>query len=241
MTTTETETEHVLWDLEHLKEARGVTDWMFEQFESDVKGRVLEVGAGIGTFSELLLEKPIEHLLVMEPWEPCVEVLNQEFGMNERVTVLDEALPGAPSLEGKDDTIDFILCQNVLEHIGDDQGALDAMAAALKPGGQLHLLVPANPRLYGPLDKSYAHFRRYTKGVVRERLMLAGLEVDDLYSFNALGIPGWWVQNRRGTDAEISSGSLKAYEALLKVWKPIEKRWRPPIGLSIIARARKPA
>jgi SAM-dependent methyltransferase len=235
------ETENVLWDLEHLKEARGLTDWMFEQFEADVKGRVLEVGAGIGTFTEIMLGKPIDHLLAMEPWEPCVAYLNREFGGNERVTVLDESLPGAPSLAGQDGTVDFILCQNVLEHIGDHQGALDAMAAALKPGGRLHLLVPANPWLYGPLDQSYDHFRRYTKGGVRERLMLAGLEVDDLYSFNALGIPGWWVQNRRGSDAEISSGSLQAYEALLRLWKPIEKRWRPPVGLSVIARARKPA
>lgn len=233
--------QDVLWDLEHLKEARGLTEWMFVQFEDDVKGRVLEVGAGIGTFTEIMLEKPIDHLLAMEPWEPCVEYLNREFGANDRVTVLDESLPGAPSLEGKDGTVDFILCQNVLEHIGDHQGALEAMAAALKPGGRLHLLVPANPWLYGPLDQSYEHFRRYTKGGVRERLMLAGLEVDDLYSFNALGIPGWWVQNRRGADAEISSGSLKAYEALLRLWKPIEKRWRPPLGLSVVARARKPA
>jgi SAM-dependent methyltransferase len=168
-------------------------------------------------------------------------VLGREFAANERVTVVAEALPDAPSLAGQEGTVDFILCQNVLEHIGDDQGALRAMAAALKPGGRLHLLVPANPRLYGPLDKSYEHFRRYTKSVVRERLLLAGLEVDDLYSFNALGIPGWWVQNRRGTDAEISSGSLKAYEMLLRAWKPVEQRWRPPIGLSVIARARKPA
>ncbi|HEX4307231.1 MAG TPA: class I SAM-dependent methyltransferase [Solirubrobacterales bacterium] len=234
------ETENVLWDLEHLREARGVTDWMFEQFDREVKGRVLEVGPGIGTFSERLLERPIEHLLAMEPSEPCVERLNREYGSNERVTVLAESLPGAPGLRSEDGTVDFILCQNVLEHIGDDQGALEDMAVVLKPGGRLHLLVPANPRLYGPLDESYAHFRRYTKAVVRERLMLAGLEIDDLYFFNALGIPGWWVQNRRGTDAEISSGSLKVYEALLKVWKPIEKRWRPPVGLSIIARARKP-
>jgi SAM-dependent methyltransferase len=241
MATEQETTESVLWDLEHLKEARGLTEWMFEQFEEDVKGRVLEVGAGIGTFTEIMLAKPIDHLLAMEPWEPCVEYLNREFGANDRVTVLDESLPGAPSLEGKDGTVDFILCQNVLEHIGDHQGALESMAAALKPGGRLHLLVPANPWLYGPLDQSYEHFRRYTKGGVREGLMLAGLEVDDLYSFNTLGIPGWWVQNRRGADAEISRGSLNAYEALLRLWKPIEKRWRPPIGLSVIARARKPA
>src|ERR1700753_2656358 len=119
-TTDQAETENVLWDLEHLKEARGLTDWMFEQFQGDVRGRVLEVGAGIGTFTELLLEKPIEHLLAMEPWAPCVEDLGREVATNERVTVLDESLPGAPSLAGQDGTIDFVLCQNVLEHIGDD-------------------------------------------------------------------------------------------------------------------------
>jgi len=237
----EQEAENVLWDLEHLKEARGLTRWMFEQFEDDVKGRVLEVGAGIGTFSELLLEKPIDLLLAMEPWEPCLEVLERQFGANDRVTVIGEALPGAPSLAGQESTVDFALCQNVLEHIGDDLGALRAMAATLKPGGRLHLLVPANPGLYGPLDKAYGHFRRYTKSVLRERLLLAGFEIDDLYSFNALGIPGWWVQNRRGANAEISSASLQAYEMLLRAWKPVEQRWRPPIGLSVIARARKPA
>lgn len=232
--------DDVLWDLEHLKEARGLTRWMFEQFERDVHGRVLEVGAGIGTFSELLLTKPVSELLLMEPHGPCVEVLRNEFSGNEKVQVLAESLPEAPTLVGASESIDFILCQNVLEHIKDDAGSLEAMAAALKPGGRLGLLVPAYPRLYGPLDKAYGHERRYTKPVVRERILGAGLELEDLYAFNALGIPGWWVQNRRGTDAELSSASLKAYEMLLRAWKPIERRRRPPWGLSVIARARKP-
>jgi SAM-dependent methyltransferase len=239
--TTQPTTDDVLWDLEHLKEARGLTNWMFEQFEQDVRGRVLEVGAGIGTFSELLLRKPIDHALLMEPHGPCVKVLEETFAANERVTVLAEALPDAPALAAEPESIDFILCQNVLEHIEDDAGALDAMAEALKPGGRLGLLVPANPRLYGPLDKAYRHFRRYTKPLVRERVLNAGLELDDLYSFNALGIPGWWAQNRRGGSAELSRGSLKAYEMLLRAWKPVERRWRPPVGLSVIARARKVA
>lgn len=233
--------DDVLWDLEHLKEARGLTDWMFEQFEQDVRGRVLEVGAGIGTFTERLMSRPVDHVLAMEPYEPCVAVLEAEFSGNEQVTVIAEALPGAPSLEAEKGNVDFILCQNVLEHIEDDSGAMGAMAATLKPGGNLFLLVPANPRLYGPLDKAYEHFRRYTKPLVRDRVLGAGLELDDLYSFNALGIPGWWVQNRRGPSAEISSGSLKAYEMLLKAWKPIERRWRPPTGLSVVARAHKRA
>jgi SAM-dependent methyltransferase len=239
-TAADPQTDDVLWDLENLKEARGLTSWMFEQFERDVRGRVLEVGAGIGTFSELLLEKPVSEALLMEPHPPCARVLEDQYSGNARARVLVEALPDAPSLAAEQESIDFILCQNVLEHIEDDVSALQAMAAVLKPGGRLGLLVPAHPRLYGPLDDAYGHERRYTKPVLRERLRRAGFEIDDLYAFNALGIPGWWVQNRRGTAANISRGSLRAYEALLRAWKPVERRWRPPWGLSAIAHARKP-
>lgn len=234
-------TDDVLWDLEHLKEARGLTDWMFDQFEQDVHGRVLEVGAGIGTFSERLLSKPVDELLLMEPHGSCVEVLENEFSRNAEVKVLAEALPDAPSLSEERESIDFILCQNVLEHIEDDAASLTAMAATLEPGGRLGLLVPAHPRLYGPLDAAYGHVRRYTKRLVRDRILAAGLEIDDLYAFNLLGIPGWWVQNRRGSAAEIGTRSLRAYELLLRAWKPLERRWRPPWGLSVIARAHKPA
>jgi SAM-dependent methyltransferase len=233
--------DDVLWDLEHLKEARGLTDWMFDQFEENVHGRVLEVGAGIGTFSERLLTKPVDELLLMEPHGPCVEILEDEFSKNPKVRVLAEALPDAPSLQRERESIDFILCQNVLEHIEDDAASLAAMAETLKPGGRLGLLVPAHPRLYGPLDAAYGHVRRYTKPLVRERVLAAGLEVDDVYAFNLLGIPGWWVQNRRGSAAEISSRSLRAYELLLRAWKPVERRRRPPWGLSVIAQAHKPA
>lgn len=229
----------VLWDLERLQEARGLTQWMFEQFEPFVKGRILEVGAGIGTFSELLLTRPVSEMVLMEPHGPCVDALRREFSDRPNVRITDEALPDAPSLAGERDTFDFVLCQNVLEHIEDDVGALEAMAGMLRPGGRLGLLVPAHPRLYGKLDEAYDHFRRYTRPIVRSRLEAAGLVIDDLYSFNALGIPGWWVQSRRGT-AELSPRLLAAYELLLRAWKPLETRWRPPWGLSVIAQARKP-
>jgi SAM-dependent methyltransferase len=230
----------VLWDLERLQRARGLTQWMFAQFEPFVRGRILEVGAGIGTFSELLLSCPVSEVVLMEPHGPCVEVLRREFSDRPNVRITDEALPDAPSLAEERDSFDFVLCQNVLEHIEDDVGALEAMARVLCAGGRLGLLVPAHPCLYGKLDEAYDHLRRYTRPVVRSRLEASGFVVDDLYSFNALGIPGWWVQSRRG-NAELSPRSLAAYELLLRAWKPLETRWRPPWGLSVIAQALKPA
>ncbi len=67
----------------------------------------------------------------------------------------------------------------------------------------------------------------------------AGLEVLDLYSFNALGILGWMVKSRVG-EATLDPRSLRAYERLLPLWRPVERRFSLPVGLSLVVHARKP-
>jgi hypothetical protein len=127
----------------------------------------------------------------------------------------------------------------MLEHIDDDASSVLAMAATLRPGGYLSILVPAHPRLYGSLDRHYGHYRRYTHSGLARLLADAGLNVERLYAFNALGVIGWVLQNRRAAP-RISSASLRAYEALLRIWGPLERRLEPPFGLSVIAHARRP-
>jgi SAM-dependent methyltransferase len=236
-----TEIHDELWDLENLREAKRLCDWMYEQCLPFVGGRVVEVGAGIGTFSERLLAHPdVEDLLLIEPEPACTDTLMRTFENDSRVTVAGETLPASPALRLLDGRVDFLLCQNVLEHIAEEKPAVSAMADALRPGGRLTLLVPAHPRLYGNLDRAYGHHRRYTRERLRRVVTEAGLELDELYSFNLLGVPGWWI-NRFRSSPQISSTSLRAYEALLRLWQPIERRYRPPWGLSLIAQARKPA
>ena len=53
------------WDLEHLAGARRLCDWMFSQFANDIGGDVVEVGAGIGTFSERILARGVNSLLLI--------------------------------------------------------------------------------------------------------------------------------------------------------------------------------
>ena len=60
-----------------------------------------------------------------------------------------------------DNSIDAIVCLNVLEHIEDDQAALDQIYRILKPGGVFIIEVPAGPHLYDIHDEMYMHFRRY--------------------------------------------------------------------------------
>ena len=173
---------------------------MYEQSLPFVRGDVAEIGAGIGTFSErVAAHNDVTSLLLIEPEPACVEVLTHTFHSSDDVTIARETLPDSPALRSRGGTLDFLLCQNVLEHIVEEEPAVKAMADALRPGGHITILVPAHPRLYGNLDRTYGHYRRYTRARLQRLLIDADLEIIDLYSFNSLGIPGWWVNRFRGS------------------------------------------
>ncbi len=230
--------EAILEDLQALSRAHGLCDWMFEQYEPAVRGRVLEVGAGIGTFTDRILAHAATNVVLVEPEAGCASILRDRYAADPRVEILEETLPDSPTVAAAAGTFDLVVCQNVLEHIDDHLSALKAMASALLPQGQLTLLVPAHPRLYGALDQQYGHHRRYTPELLRRLAESADLEIIDLYEFNLLGIPGWWTKNRQ-PGKRVGRLSLLAYELLLRLWKPIERRNRPRWGLSLVMHARR--
>jgi 2-polyprenyl-3-methyl-5-hydroxy-6-metoxy-1,4-benzoquinol methylase len=56
-----------------------------------------------------------------------------------------------------------VLCINVLEHTEDDVAALRNAYALLPGGGRVIVFVPADRSLYGSLDRSVGHLRRYER------------------------------------------------------------------------------
>lgn len=230
-----------LWDLEALAQAHGLGDWMFSRLPPSKGARVVEIGAGIGTFSRRLLDAGARELLLIEPAPRCNERLHTRFGADDRVHIFEEALPDAPALAHWAGRCDLVVCQNVLEHIADDRSALVAMAKALRPGGTLALLVPAHPWLFNRLDRRFGHQRRYSLNRLDRLAEQAGLTVDRLERFNALGIAGWLVEGLAPTP-RIRPGSLRAYERALGPWRWLEDRVRMPLGLSLVLHAtRSPA
>jgi SAM-dependent methyltransferase len=212
---------------------------MFSSLRPSRPGAMLEIGAGIGTFSRLLLDAGATELMLVEPEGACVAELERAFAADPRVQIAPELLPDAASLRERPASFSYALCQNVLEHIEDHVSALAAVVDALEPGGELAVLVPAHAFLFGRLDRRFGHFRRYDRAGVRELVTAAGAELTSLRSFNMLGVPGWWVAGKTEL-LDITEGSLRAYEAMVRWWAPVEDRLRPPLGLSVVARARKP-
>lgn len=87
------------------------------------------------------------------------------------------------------DEFDVIGAFDVIEHIDEDEAVLTELRLALKPAGGLILTVPQHPFLWGPSDDFAHHKRRYTRGILRERLERSGYEVLALRSFVSLLMP----------------------------------------------------
>jgi len=128
---------------------------------------VLNAGAGEGLYSHLLLEFPdTQQVLELDAsYHQCfrrASNLKQQF--------LAASLTTLPLV---DETIDLILCSEVLEHIQQDEAALYELTRVLVPGGWLLISVPTPPAVFDS-----AHIREgYTVGELSKLLGKNGLEV----------------------------------------------------------------
>jgi SAM-dependent methyltransferase len=166
--------------------------WLGRRFKEFCGARVLEVGAGIGTFTALLAEGA-ELVVALEVDNFYVKRLQNRFRDQPQVVphLSDIALADWEFL--KKQKFDSIVLSNVLEHIPDDGDAVRRFAKILPKGGKLIVFVPALPALFGSMDEAVGHHRRYTPQTLRAVLEANGFEVGPLDWMNLIGIPGWFV------------------------------------------------
>ena len=127
--------------------------------------KVLDIGAGIGTFAKKLHDKGCD----VHCYEP--DLMQSEIIKSNGISVaidMDEI---------EKSSFDFIYSLNVLEHIDNDVDALKQWLTLLKPGGRMLIYVPAFQCLYSSMDKKVGHFRRYRKKELIEKSKLAGFDI----------------------------------------------------------------
>jgi SAM-dependent methyltransferase len=223
--------------LTQIDAAPNYNDWLFARARPHLGRRVLDVGAGLGTFTERAAATGAE-VVALEPEPAFAARLRERFDASPGVAVIEGAAEAPPDETGTG--FDAVLCLNVLEHVRDDGAALRAFRERLAPGGRLLLLVPAHPRLYGGYDRAAGHERRYGREQLRRLLHGAGFDVDALRYVNPVGAIGWLLRVRLRRTADWPSGSFAMFDRLVPVFRPLD-RLRLPFGLSLWAVARRAA
>ena len=220
-------------ELDALASARNYYTSLMWYFAPHLGPRVMEVGAGVGTFAEYLrAESRVEQLTLVEPAVNNGPALRARFREDPRVRVVagyldDAAAPGSQ---------DTVVAVNVLEHVADDQAFLRTARETLAPAGTLLLFVPALQGIYGTLDAAFEHHRRYGRAQLRDALTGAGFRVGELRFSNSLGVLSWFLAGRVMRRTTLRAGDVRLYDRLIVPWlSRIERRVRPPVGQSLIA------
>ena len=162
-------------------------DRFVEQY--GLHGPFLEIGCGRGDVSAYLAAKGWQGTAI-DFSEAAVAQASVNLAPFPQVTVRQQALEDVAG------AFDCIIMWDVLEHMEDDRGALRMVERLLRPGGQLLLAVPSNPREWRWDDDFYGHFRRYTVADMTERLQQAGLAPAAFWDFT---FPWFWLMRRMYT------------------------------------------
>jgi SAM-dependent methyltransferase len=206
--------------------------WEYDLVAPFLGRSVLEIGSGMGHFSEKLVEAGLDRVVLSDPDEGCLEGLRLDYGDRPGVEVISIALPGAVSLA---EPVESVVAMNVLEHIEDDAQALRDLAPAVVRGGRIVLWVPAYMQLYGEFDRKVGHFRRYVPETIRSAVERAGLRVGYLRRVNFLGGLAWWLAVRRGGAEQPNPRLVWLYDNIVvPTSRTVEKVVEPPFGQSIV-------
>jgi SAM-dependent methyltransferase len=165
----------------------------------------------------------------------------------------------ALALPFPDDAFDRIIASEVLEHVTDDQQALDELCRVLKPGGTLAATVPAwlPEQICWALSDEYhapfvegGHVRIFTEPQLRHRMRDAGLQPRGAHHAHALHSAYWWLKCAVGPTndehplvrayLQVLTWDIMGTQPMATVTKLAERVLNPVLGKSLVVYARKP-
>jgi len=224
------------YTLKSTQRARQRHRLVLRQCRHYIGSRVLEVGAGIGSLSRLLLDR--DRLVLVEEDPTCAAQLARRFGFRENVRV-EQADPQAVEDHHRwqDERLDTVLCCGVLERLETDEPVLRSFYETLTPGGHLIVVAPAGPQLYCELDRALGRKRRYDPGELRDKIERAGFEAVYTNESCRLGSAAWWALAKLLRRRRLRPWQLRWSDRLFRLAGVFDRLLSlPPMSITIVGR-----
>jgi glycosyltransferase involved in cell wall biosynthesis len=212
--------------------------WMADTIRPFVGDRVLEIGAGIGNLTRALVQGRSRYVATDINAEHLAR-LTSRFPHRPNLEVHYCDLTNPQDFAPFADSMDTVICLNVLEHIEDDARGLSNIFSVLDHGGRALVLVPEGQSVFGTIDVALGHFRRYSEAELKKKMEAAGFVVEQIVRFNRVSRFPWYVSGRILKRTSLDWNQMRLYDRFVWLWRRIDRflPWRPT---SIIGVARKP-
>lgn len=226
-------------DLQTLSHANNYQQWLFKLCQPYIGKRVLEIGSGIGNYTQHIIKT--SSVWATDCEEFYVRGLENRFSGQKSVKVSKLKLENWDTdqiKEIKSYKPDTIMCLNVLEHVKNDKYAINSMLKCLGPSGNLILIVPAFNFLFSKADVNYGHFKRYSKKMMFNMFENLGVDIVSIKYFNLLGMFGWFWHFKILRRENLYPSKIKLFNSMVPVFKFFENLFPLPFGLSLFVVAR---
>ena len=218
--------------LETIANATRFNAWMYQTIRPYCKGRILEIGSGIGNISQFFIRDDA-NIVLSDIRDQYCAYLGKNYSSQE-VVQMDLVHPNFDQeYASLIDSFDTVFALNVVEHIEDDTLAMTNVKKLLRKEGNCVILVPAFQFLYNSFDKELYHFRRYTRSSLNT-LMRPIFSIKYETYFNAIGTLGWFVNANLLKKKLIPSDQMKMFDRLVPVFRAVDFFTKRLLGLSVI-------
>jgi SAM-dependent methyltransferase len=160
-------------ELDLFEEASAWKKYYGHFLKTYLKGKILEVGAGIGGTTSVLCDGSQKKWLCLEP-DPQLYARLEDKIKDKQLPYCCESLKGTTTDLPDSEKFNAIMYIDVIEHIENDREELARACTLLDENGYLIVLVPAHQFLYNEFDKAIGHYRRYNK---KSLLMTAPIDL----------------------------------------------------------------
>ncbi len=228
--------------LQQVRERRLLIDqvdlWLYDEVRPYIGQHVLEIGCGHGNFARHLVDRERYMGIDISPESVRLvqETLCKQPNMNALVADITDV---AFTEKFPDHSFDTVISLNVFEHIENDVLAIQNARSVLRPGGVMILVVPSHQWLYGTMDRSIGHYRRYSKESLAVTFEHGGFTVEKQKYINTLGAVGWFINGRILRQSVPPVTQLRFLNGIIPLVKWMEQRVDAPFGTSVLTIARK--
>ena len=184
-----------------------------------ISGTVLEIGSGEG-YGIMELASKADHYIAVDKYNTAI---SDELKSANNITFIQTEVPPLEGIE--DNSIDFVVTFQVIEHIQDDEMFLQEIHRVLKPGGKALL---TTPNILMSLSRNPWHFREYTNEQMENVLKISFDQYELKGVFGNEKVMDYYIRNKE------SVHKIMRFDILnMQYWLP---RWILQIPYDILNR-----